>query len=1212
MSLIDLLTIINKNSNLGRDTFEIEYAIYTSNNLYKNLYDNDNSNFYNLNNKFNSINTDTINQGSNNRFIINDTYNRNINFTNSLTVPNIITSNLKITNDIYSIPLIIKQNNNIYNIAEFYNNNNNPSLIISANGFIGINKNSGIQERLDIDGNIKIKGNIYPETDITYDLGTSNNRFKDLYLSGNSINLDNLLISKNVSNNLEIKDNEGNYKNLNLNQIELNNGGIKLSVQLDNLGNLIYKKYDNITGTNILYPAVYTNQNETSNSVSSNVMVSYVSNTSNNLLSNISDNSNYFSNLSLTNSNNLANYTSNSSNNLNNKFNSINTDTIIQGTSNRFIINDIYNRNITFTNTLTTSNIITSNLNVIGDTTTLNTTVYQTEQLQVINDTTATALIVKQINSNKNVAEFYYQNNQLGLIINSNGNIGIGITNPLNKFDIIGNINSTSLSINNIDISTTISNNSNYFSNLSLTNSNNLANYTLNNSNYFSNLSLTNSNNLINYSSNLSLTNSNNLANYTLNNSNYFSNLSLTNSNNLANYTSNNSNLFNNNLLNLNANNITTGTLSIARGGSKWNSISNNISYLSGNVNVNSLICSFGSSNYIPNSTYKSYIMLRHNTFNPSIGLNFPNPECAILMMNDSSSKTLPWGFYNGVVKYVATSTPFGSLRYDIGYCSINNTVESNSGVNTFEPLLSVLYTGNIGIGTSLPINKLDVVGNINSSEYLKNNINISNIFVSSNVFNNSSNILFNYSSNNSNIFDNKLATLNINTDTITQGSSNRFIINDIYNRSISFTGNFLTSTGPINSYDTINFYSSITPASLTWSSRGVSALGVANTSNQLSLNAIAGDMVLRSDSNNKLILQNGSNNASLIISNNFIGIGTTRPLYNLDVNSNINSSEYFIKNLNISNIFVSSNVFLNNSNSLFNYSSNNSNTFNNRLATLNINTDTITQGSSNRFIVNDIYNRDITFTNSLTSSNIITSNLSVIGDTTTFNTTIYQTEQLQVVNDTTATALIVKQVNSNKNVAEYYYQNNKLGLLINSNGNIGIGITNPLNKLDIIGNINSSDLLINGTSIQTTITNNSNNLFTIINDNYSKKTTFYFTPSISYVYNSITYYTYNIEISKFVRFLQLSPTIKLAKFRIHISPFDSNFNGTEIRECEYLIMMSDLNGVLSVRAIGTPQDTYLQKIQSWKIVKSSSFAYLTYISPIQNINILCSIIDEA
>ena len=310
---------------------------------------------------------------------------------------------------------------------------------------------------------------------------------------------------------------------------------------------------------------------------------------------------------------------------------------------------------------------------------------------------------------------------------------------------------------------------------------------------------------------------------------------------------------------------------------------------------------------------------------------------------------------------------------------------------------------------------------------------------------------------------------------------------------------------------------------------------------------------------------------------------------------------------------------------------------------------------------------------------------------------------------------MIVKQVNVNKNVAELYYQNNQLGFILNSNGNIGIGVTNPLNKLDIIGNINTTSISINNNDISTTITNTSNNLatyilnnsnnlltnsnnlatyilnnsnnlltnaltnsnnlatyilnysnndsnnlykssnvlftntstnsnnlatyilntsnnsinfsitnsnqsylnssnniLTIINDSYCKKTTFYFSTPNLYVYNSINYYTYNIEISKFIRFIQINPNIKLAKFKIHLAPMDCIFNGIEIRECEYLIMMSDNSGVLNVRAIGTPQDTYLQKIASWKIVKSSSFNYITYISPIQNINILCTIIDEA
>ena len=76
------------------------------------------------------------------------------------------------------------------------------------------------------------------------------------------------------------------------------------------------------------------------------------------------------------------------------------------------------------------SNITTSNLNVIGDTTILNTTFYQTEQLEVFSDTNATSMKVTQNNNNNNVAEFY-NNNHLSFVIDKNSNIGIGgITTP--------------------------------------------------------------------------------------------------------------------------------------------------------------------------------------------------------------------------------------------------------------------------------------------------------------------------------------------------------------------------------------------------------------------------------------------------------------------------------------------------------------------------------------------------------------------------------------------------------------------------------------------------------------------------------------------------------------------------------------------------------------------------------------------------------------
>ncbi|NBO50741.1 MAG: hypothetical protein EBU80_13700, partial [Chitinophagia bacterium] len=91
---------------------------------------------------------------------------------------------------------------------------------------------------------------------------------------------------------------------------------------------------------------------------------------------------------------------------------------------------------ITNTTQLFSCNISTSNLSVFGDTTILNTTVYQTEQLQVVNDTTATSMIIRQVNVNQNVAEFYNNSNNLSLIIKNNGNIGIGTTNPTEKFDL--------------------------------------------------------------------------------------------------------------------------------------------------------------------------------------------------------------------------------------------------------------------------------------------------------------------------------------------------------------------------------------------------------------------------------------------------------------------------------------------------------------------------------------------------------------------------------------------------------------------------------------------------------------------------------------------------------------------------------------------------------------------------------------------------------
>jgi hypothetical protein len=56
-----------------------------------------------------------------------------------------------------------------------------------------------------------VKGGLIPDNDITYDLGSANNRWKDLYLSGNSLYIDN--VSLNVS---QINDESTGHKQLNI------------------------------------------------------------------------------------------------------------------------------------------------------------------------------------------------------------------------------------------------------------------------------------------------------------------------------------------------------------------------------------------------------------------------------------------------------------------------------------------------------------------------------------------------------------------------------------------------------------------------------------------------------------------------------------------------------------------------------------------------------------------------------------------------------------------------------------------------------------------------------------------------------------------------------------------------------------------------------------------------------------------------------------
>lgn len=78
-----------------------------------------------------------------------------------------------------------------------------PAFTVSSNSYIGI-RNSNPRYPLDVVGqsifrsNVYMTGHIIPNSNMWYDLGTSNYRFRDLYLSGTSIDMERLVLSKDL------------------------------------------------------------------------------------------------------------------------------------------------------------------------------------------------------------------------------------------------------------------------------------------------------------------------------------------------------------------------------------------------------------------------------------------------------------------------------------------------------------------------------------------------------------------------------------------------------------------------------------------------------------------------------------------------------------------------------------------------------------------------------------------------------------------------------------------------------------------------------------------------------------------------------------------------------------------------------------------------------------------------------------------------------
>jgi len=1049
--------------------------------------------------------------------------------------------------------------------------------------------------------NIFISSNVFENNSNQLFLNSSNSNYSTSNYSFSNINFNSNLSYKNSSNFNYITSNYS-FSNINFNS------------------NLSYKNSSNFNYSTSNYS--FSNINYNSNLVYKNSS-NYTYLTSNNLidysLNNSNQNFKYSSNVNFQTSNNFNSI-------INDKINTLNTDTIKLGSSNKFITNNTYNDNLIITKNIYANSITSSNLNIIGDFTSVDTSVYKTEQFQIINDGTATSLIVKQMENNQNAVEVY-NNNNISFIINSNANIGIGIINPSYKLDVNGSINSKSLFIDDINILTIFNNNSNQFNlklfteinNLSSIisyNSNNLFYYSFNSSNsLFTNindlsykLSYT-SNSLLNdindLSSNISYT-SNDLFHYSSNSSNSLfkeineitsanlsSNISYT-SNNLYDFSSNSSNsLFKE------INDITSANLSSNISYTSAN-LSSNISYTSANLSSNISYTSNNLYDFSSNSSNSLFNEINDITSaNLSSNISYTSNNLYDFSFNSSNSlfneiNEITSANLSSNISYTSNSL-FNEISYNISFTSNNlfdfSSNTSNSLFVEINQLTSanlnsnILYTSNnlfdFSSNTSnslfIEVNQL-TSANLNSNiSYTSNNLfdfssNSSNsLFVeinqltSANLNSNilyTSNNLFKFSSNSSNsLFTevNQLTSANLNSNLLytsnnllnytnssfknssnyTYSTSNNLIDFSIYNSNQAFknssnytysTSNNLINKINLNSNQTsnnsnillneINSNKSLIISTSNNLFNNINQLtstnlnsSIINTSNDLNFkinsntnylidysrnysNNLFNDIEELSINVNQKFISNNNNLNSIITNNssnllNNINI-TSNNLFtysknnynNLDnkITSNTNflyDYSYKNSNKNYLNINATANslnqIITSNTTFLFKYSSNNYNDFIKTINEINIennlNTDTIRQGTSNRFIVNHNYNDDVYFNSNLYASNIITSNITIIGQVSIFETNIYKYEQIEVVNNSTATTLIIKQLGLNKNVAEFYNFHN-LSFVINSNANVGIGVANPRWKLDVNGTINCNDVTINDISLITTINN--------------------------------------------------------------------------------------------------------------------------------------------
>jgi hypothetical protein len=122
---------------------------------------------------------------------------------------------------------------------------------------------------------------------------------------------------------------------------------------------------------------------------------------------------------------------------------------------------------------------------------------------------------------------------------------------------------------------------------------------------------------------------------------------------------------------------------------------------------------------------------------------------------------------------------------------------------------------------------------------------------------------------------------------------------------------------------------------------------------------------------------------------------------------------------------------------------------------------DTIHQGTSNKFILNNNYKGNLNIEGTLSACNLV-----IEGDTTVLNTTLYATERVEILNKSSGPAFKVTQTLTGAEDIFQVYKNTAAIFKINTDGYVGINKANPIYTLDVLGSINATNIIADGEKI--------------------------------------------------------------------------------------------------------------------------------------------------